>query len=81
MATDRIELRYRVDGRMRVLTLPLDANRTEGEGVTLSARVETLDRRSTVRAAIANRRTSGLSPVSSAQRINLPPSRYQRPTT
>jgi hypothetical protein len=55
MATDKIELRYRDAGGTQVLTLPLSANDIELDAVALSARVESHQGRSIIRAIVANR--------------------------
>jgi len=55
MATDRIELRYRDPRGARVLNLPLDENRIEDLAVTLSARVESRDGQTIVRAIVSYR--------------------------
>ena len=55
MTADRIELRYRDGAGARALSMRLDADRIEEGGVSISARVESKEGRSIVRANISNR--------------------------
>jgi alpha-galactosidase len=55
MAADRIELRYRDRAGARVLSVRLDAGHIEEGGVSISARVESMDGRSIIRTGVSNR--------------------------
>jgi alpha-galactosidase len=55
MATDRIELRYRNYHDAHTLNLPIEGDRVEQDGVSLSARLGAREGRSIVHAVVSNR--------------------------